>query len=45
MIFSLKAWMSVTFYSIMVTTTYVYVCERTYITLKVYKHEHVNPCI
>ena len=35
----------VTFYSIMVRTTYVYVCKHTYITLKVYKYEHVNPCI
>ena len=31
MTFSLKAWRSVTFYSIIMTTTYVYVCEHTYI--------------
>ena len=35
----------VTFYSIIMTTTYIHVCKHTYITLWVYKYKHVYPCI
>ena len=44
MTFSLKAWRSVTFYSSLITTTYVYVCECTYIIVWIYKYKYVYPC-
>ena len=35
----------VTFYSIIMTTTYIYVCERTYIASQVYKYKYIYPCV